>query len=151
MPGGQYAIRFEERYSKEKWSNALDELKNVFDGLGDSEKENTIIWGKHYNQAGAVNLFGERYNLPKAFSLHGSFYNWTPNGNMPDYIIAIRYGLDKDKDFFTPFFQEVIPVKSVYNQYGDEEGKLWQTIFICKYPKQSFEELKVLFKDRIFE
>ena len=151
VAGGQYAIRFEERYSQEKWRMTLGELKNVLDSLPEFEKENTLIWGKHYSQAGAVNLLGERYNLPQAFSMHGSFYNWTPNENMPNCVIAIRYSSDQGKDFFEPFFQEVTPVKSVYNPYGDEKGKLWQTIFICKNPKQTFGELKTLFKDRVFE
>lgn len=151
VPGGKYNVRFEERYSEEKWALTLKELQNVVDSLSKKEKEDFIIWGKHYGQAGAVNLFNARYDLPKAFSLHGSFYNWVPKGNMPNTTIAFRYSQGEGADFFEPFFDEVIDVKSIYNPYAEDEEKLWQTIFICKNPKQTFDELRQLFKDRIFE
>ncbi|MBK6265624.1 glycosyltransferase family 39 protein [Marivirga sp. S37H4] len=149
--GGQFNVRFEERYSKEKWDVTLKELKTVYDSFPNPEKNNTIIWGKHYGQAGAVNLLGNQHNLPKAFSLHGSFYNWIPYGDMPNTIIAIRYGDARGADFFEPYFEEVMPAKSIYNPYADKEERVWQTVFICKKPKQTFDELKTLFKDRVYE
>ena len=72
--GGKYGIRYEDRYSKEKWKKTMIGLKSIFDNLSKSEQENCIIWRKHYKQAGAVNLFRKKYNLPTAFSYHGSFY-----------------------------------------------------------------------------
>jgi hypothetical protein len=36
----------------------MSELKKVFDSLPENEKQNCKIWGKHYAQTGAVNLFG---------------------------------------------------------------------------------------------
>lgn len=151
VEGGKYAIRFEERYSKAKWEETLTELKSVFDSLPKKEQETCLIWGKHYGQAGAISLFRNRHDLPPSFSLHGSFYNWLPTGRMPNTTMAIRYGNAAGKDFFEPFFDEVIPVKSIYNPYADDEEKLWQTIFICKHPQQDFEQLKNLFAKRIFE
>lgn len=56
-----------------------------------SKKQNCMIWGKHYGQAGAVNLLGSNFHLPKAFSYHGSFYSRTPKGIMPNIIIALSY------------------------------------------------------------
>jgi hypothetical protein len=151
IAGGEFNIRFEERYSKEKWTNTLKELKSVYDSLSLIEKKNSMIWGKHYGQAGAVNLFKEQYDLPTAFSLHGSFYSWLPEGEMPNTTIAIRYSNAEGSDFFEPFFNDVIAIKSIYNPYADDDEKLWQTIFICKKPKQTFDELKILFNDRIYE
>jgi len=145
---GQFNVRFEERYSKEKWSVTIKELKNVYDSLPNPEKNSTIIWGKHYAQAGAVNLFNERYDLPKAFSLHGSFYNWMPTGEMPETIICLGYNVG---DFFNEYFEDVIKVKTIYNPYSENEEELHQHIYICKKPKQTFDELKTLFKDRVFE
>lgn len=148
IKGGQFNVRFEERYSKEKWAVTLKEMKNVYDSLPNTEKNNTIIWGKHYAQAGAVNLFNKRYDLPKAFSLHGSFYNWVPKGEMPETTICLGYNVG---GFFNEYFDEVIKVKTIYNPYSENEEELHQHIYICKKPKQSFDELKTLFKDRIFE
>lgn len=104
--------------------------------------------GKHYAQAGAVDLFGETYNLPKAFSYHGSFYSWAPQGKMPNMVIALSYQVD---DFFEPYFDEVTLVKSIYNPFADTEEELYQRIYICRKPKQDFEKMKELFKNRIFE
>jgi len=148
VSGGQYNVRFEERYSKEKWAETLNELKAVYDSLSQIEKKNTLVWGKHYGQAGAVNLFGKRHDLPNAFSLHGSFYNWTPKGEMPTIIIALGYNVG---NFFQGYFDEVTKVKTIYNPYSENEEELHQHIYICKKPKQTFDELKELFKDRIFE
>jgi len=148
VKGGQFNVRFGERYSKEKWAVTLKELKTVYDSLPNTEKNNTIIWGKHYAQAGAVNLFNEQYDLPKAFSLHGSFYNWIPEGEMPETTICLGYNIG---GFFKGYFEEVIKVKTIYNPYSENEEEQHQHIYICKNPKQTFNELKTLFKDRIFE
>jgi hypothetical protein len=148
VTGGRYNVRFDERYSKHKWETTLKELQNVYNGLSNTEKQNTIIWGKHYAQAGAVNLFNEQYALPDAYSLHGSFYNWVPKGEMPKVTIALGYNVG---DFFQGYFKEVVKVKTIYNPYSENEEELHQHIYICKKPKQTFEELKELFKDRIFE
>jgi hypothetical protein len=53
--------------------------------------------------------------------------------------------------FFNPFFEEVIPVRKIYSDYASSEGWVAQTIYICKKPKQSFDRMKELFKERIFE
>lgn len=93
-------------------------------------------------------MFNGRYGLSEAFSLHGSFYNWVPAGKMPETIICFGYNVG---DFFNEYFKEVVKVKTIYNPYSENEEELHQHIYICKKPKQTFEELKTLFKDRIFE
>lgn len=104
--------------------------------------------GKHYGQAGAVNVLGSGYNLPKAFSYHGSFYSWAPEGEMPQTILALSYDVG---DFFNPYFEEVKLVKTIYNPYADNEEELYQRIYVCKKPRQNFDKMKTLFKTRIFE
>lgn len=148
VAGGKYAIKFDERYSKKKWAVTLKELQQVYDSLPKTERENTLIWGKHYGQAGAVNLFRKEYGLPMAFSLHGSFYNWIPKGEMAPVTIALGYDVG---NFFKEYFEEVTEVKTIYNPYSENEEELHQHIYICKKPKQSFDELKELFRNRVFE
>ena len=150
LEGGTHGIRFEDRYSKEKWKKTMIALKSVFDTLSKSEQENCLIWGKHYKQAGAVNIFRKEYNLPTAFSYHGSFYIWAPEGEMPEIVLAFSDG-DARTSFFNTYFESVEPIKKVYNPYSDEIDELWQTIYICKNPKQDFNELKKIFNKRIFE
>lgn len=148
IEGGKYAVKYDEYYTNEKWTATMQQLKSVYDSLPTNEKQNCLIWGKHYGQAGAVNLLGPEYNLPKAFSYHGSFYSWTPKGQMPNTIIALSYRVG---DFFTPYFEEVQLVRTIYNPYSDNEEELYQRIYICKKPRQDFGKMKELFKARIFE
>ncbi len=148
IEGGKYGVKYDEYYTKEKWTETMQLLKTVYDSLPDSEKANTMIWGKHYGQAGAVNLLGKDYGLPKAFSYHGSFYTWAPKGEMPSTIVALSYRVG---DFFLPYFDEVTLVKEIYNPYADNEEELYQRIYICQRPKQDFVKMKELFKHRIFE
>jgi hypothetical protein len=140
----------DEYYSEGKWTKTMTAIKAVYDSLPAKEKQGCLIWGKHYSQAGAVNLLGSAYGLPKAFSYHGSFYLWAPGGQMPGTVIAFTNG-EATIDFFETYFNSVIAVKEVYNPYGDFDEDRYQTIYICKSPKQSFDELKVLFKKRVFE
>lgn len=148
IEGGKYAVKYDEYYSKEKWQTTIQELKSVYDSLPIDQRKNCSIWGKHYAQAGAINLFGNQYNLPQSFSYHGSFYSWTPSGQMPETVIVLSYRVG---DFFDSYFGDITRVRSIYNPYSDNEEELYQYIYICKEPKQSFDKLKTIFRERIFE
>jgi hypothetical protein len=145
---GLQPVKYDEYYTKNKWENTLKELQSVYDSLPNKEKQNCLIWGKHYGQAGIVNLLRSDYNLPKAFSLHGSFYSWLPKGNMPETTIVLSYNVG---DFFDSYFGEIKQVRSIYNPYAEAKEELYQKIYICKKPKQDFAKMKELFKNRIFE
>jgi hypothetical protein len=147
---GHYQIPYQEYYSKSKQENTMTALQSVYDSLPEIEKKNCLIWGKHYSQAGGVELYRQAYGLPHAFSYHGSFYLWAPDGDMPETVIAFTNG-EAGIDFFQPFFDSVTPVKRVYNRYADFDKDLWQTIYICRHPKQNFKELKAAFDTRVFE
>lgn len=149
--GGRYEIDHQEYYSKSKWEKTMVGLKTVYDSLPPSERKDYLIWGKHYSQAGGVNLFRKSYGTPKAFSYHGSFYMWTPEkGELPNAVIAFSNG-EAGIDFYQSFFNSVVAVKRIYNPYADDEKDLWQTIYVCKDPKLDFEELRTEFKTRIYE
>jgi len=148
IKGGEFSVKYDEYYTQDKWKTTLQDLNSVYKSLSLNERQDCLIWGKHYAQAGAVNLFGESYNLPKSFSYHGSFYSWTPKGKMPKTVIALSYQVG---DFFKSYFEEVTLVKSIYNPYADNEEELYQRIYICRNPRQDFEKMKVLFEKRIFE
>ncbi len=150
IKNGKEVLPMQEYYAKEKWKETLTQLQVIYDSLPVDEKNNCLIWGKHYSQAGAVELFRNDYGLPHAVSYHGSFYAWAPTGKMPETVIAFCYN-DAGDSFFNPFFAEVIPVRKIYSNYASSEGWVVQTIYVCKKPKQSFDKMKELFKLRIFE
>lgn len=147
----RFQVDCQEYFAQTKWKNTLTALKDVYDSLPQTEKKTCVIWGKHYSQAGGVNLYRVDYGLPKAFSYHGSFYLWTPeSGPIPETVIAFTNG-EAEIDFFQDFFGSVVAVKKVYNPYASFDKDLYQTIFICKEPKQDYAGLRKVFKDRIFE
>lgn len=69
---------------------------------------------------------------------------------MPETVIAFTNG-EADIDFFQDFFISVVAIKKVYNPYASFDKDIYQTIFICKKPKQDFAGLSEAFKKRIFE
>ncbi len=146
--GGRVMVKFDEYYTAQKWKTTMQDLKSVYDSLPANEKRNCLIWGKHYSDAGAVNLFGKDYGLPRAFSYHGSFYSWAPSGKMPTTVIAVSHNVG---NFFQDYFDDVKLVKSIYNPYAVDDEEIYERIYICKRPKQDFGELKEIFKKRIFE
>src|ERR1700722_7603188 len=150
IKNGKDVLPIQEYTAKERWKLVMEQLQSVYDSLPENEKKDCLIWGKHYSQAGAVELFKDEYRLPNAFSYHGSFYIWAHTDKMPETVIAFCYN-DAGKDFFYPFFEEVTPVRKIYSDYASSEGWVMQTIFICHKPKQSFDKMKELFKKRIFE
>lgn len=147
----RFQVDCQEYFGQTKWKNTLTALKEVYDSLPQAERQTCMIWGKHYSQAGGVNLYKADYGLPKAFSYHGSFYMWTPeSGTIPKTVIAFTNG-EAEINFFQDFFSSVVEVKKVYNPYASFDKDLYQTIFICKEPKQDFAGLRTAFKNRIFE
>lgn len=150
IKNGKIVLPIQEYTAKERWNTMMQQLQSVYDSLPENEKRNCLIWGRHYSQAGAVELFRDEYGLPNVFSYHGSFYSWAPAGKMPETVIAYCYN-DAGDNYFDPFFEEAIPVRKIYSDYSSSEGWVVQTIFICHKPKQSFDKMKELFKKRIFE
>lgn len=147
----RFQVDCQEYFAQTKWKNTLTALKTVYDSLPQNERKTCLIWGKHYSQAGGVNLYRTDYGLPRAFSYHGSFYLWTSeSGLMPETVIAFTNG-EAEIDFFQDFFNSVVAVKKVYNPHASFEKDIYQTIFICKKPKQDFAGLRQAFKKRIFE
>jgi hypothetical protein len=147
----RYPVPFEEFYSQYQWRKVLSSLKDVYDELPWEDKKNCIVWGKHYKQAGAVNLFSEEYKIPKAISYHGSYYQWAPdNDKLPRTVITISNNI-VPIEFWEYFFSSVVVAGSIFNLYADEKEDELTTIYICYDPKTNYTGLKKTFKNRIFE
>jgi hypothetical protein len=147
----RYKIEFQEFYSRELWHNTISAIQKVYQDLPEPDKNNSVIWAKHYKQAGAINLYQQKYHIPPAISYRGSYYTWSPEkGILPGTVIAIS-NQGVGIDFWHEYFNSVTPKKKIYDRYANDDEDEWQTIYLCKEPKQNFSELKRLFKDRIFE
>lgn len=146
-----YPIEFEEFYSQYQWEKVLSSVQIIFENLPENEKEDCVIWGKHYKQAGAINLFSDKYETPKAISYHGSYYNWAPEkGNLPAAVISLcNSGVPKE--FWESFFYSVEEEDKIPNPYADESEDEWTYIYVCRDPKINYAGLKEAFKHRVFE
>ena len=149
---GIYEIKNQEYYSKETWKDVMAALQKTVKSLPVQEQKTCLIWGKHYRQAGAVSLFGKEWNLPQAFSYHGSFWLWAPTGQMPTTVVAFN-SIESGKAFWMQYFNSVTLATTVVNRYSKDldDGQHILTLFICREPKQNFNELKELFRNRVFE
>lgn len=148
---GRYPVDFQEFYSKELWQRTLQTIADVYHQLPETDQADCRIWGKHYKQAGAVNLYREAYGLPEAFSYHGSFYTWAPDsGPLPAVVIVYCFG-DVPVSFWEKYFNVVTKKGEITDRYAEEDEDFIQSIYVCREPKVNFSDLKTLFKHRIFE
>lgn len=149
---GVYEIKNQEYYSKQAWRDVMAALQRTYRSLPPAERQHCLIWGKHYRQAGAVSLFGKDWGLPDAISYHGSFYLWAPKGPMPSTIIAYNSNASGQR-FWMDFFDSVTPATVIVNKYSNDldDGQYIMTIYICRKPKQDFNGLKEIFRNRVFE
>jgi hypothetical protein len=143
------AVPFENYYSKGIWELVLVSVSKTYQMLPDNEKEKCLVWGRHYSQAGGINLLGKRYDLPQAFSFHSSFYNWVPDFEK-DAVIIVIADPAWDSEHWQRFFNSVEEVSTIENRYTQDKKWYFQRIFLCRQLKYNSAELKELFKDEIF-
>lgn len=143
------AVPFENYYSKGIWEQILASVSKTYQTLPENEKAKCLVMGRHYSQAGGINLLGKRYNLPQAFSFHSSFYNWVPDFGKDATIIVIADPA-WDAEHWQRFFNSVEEVSTIENRYTQDKKWYFQRIFLCRQLKYNSSELKELFKDEIF-
>lgn len=142
-------LPFENYYSAGIWNQLLKKVDSTYKSLPVAEQKNCLIWGRHYSQAGGINLLGKKYGLPQAFSFHSSFYSWVPRFSKNITIIAIS-DANLKKDYWLQYFSEVNEICTIENQFTSDYKWYSQHIFLCRKLKYNSDELKALFKNEIF-
>lgn len=99
-------------------------------------KQATMIYGENYGQASAINIIGKKYGLPGAFSFSESFQYWIPQHFDPD-LTSIIYINDKPGDDIKALFGKITAVGNITNKDAREYGT---TVYLCEYPRSSFNE-----------
>lgn len=146
---GRYNIPFENYYSKEIWNRILTKVEATCNNLPSAEKQKCLVWGRHYSQAGGINLMGKKYGLPRAFSFHSSFYKWVPDFEK-DAVIIVIADPAWDLEHWQRFFNSVEEISTIENQYTQDKKWYFQRIFLCRDLKYNSAELKEIFKDEIY-
>ncbi len=142
-------LPFENYYSAGIWNKILTEVDSTYSKLPPEEKNNCLIWGRHYSQAGGINLLGRKYGLPKAFSFHSSYYNWVPEFSKNVTVIVIS-DLSWDTDHWLQYFDDVELIDDIENRFASDKEWGVQHLYLCRGIKYNSNELKQKFRNEIF-
>lgn len=149
-------INFESYYTHNDWENLAQGVHELYQQLSEEEQKHCYIWTRCYTQAGALNLYGKKYHLPTAFSQHGVYSEWIPPLK-PDATLIIVANATHPSDsigigsFFQPAFKKVIWKKGLYCPYARQNSNTYFMLYLGKGLKYNTEDLKVKYKDYVFE
>ena len=107
------------------WKELTIKTEKFFDTLPDSIKASTIIFARHYGQAGSLKFYGKENDfINKVYTDNGSFLQWIPDTLwMKNLILISRRMPGKDDEVFQHFERATI-IDSVTNpisrQFGDK-------------------------------
>lgn len=118
------------------WEDIVGAVADAFDDLPPTEQERTAIFANNYGVAGAIDRLGRDHGLPKAISGHNSYWLWGP-GDRPIETVLIVGG---DEEDHREVFESVErgPVIDCGRCMPYENG---QTVFICRRPHRSLDEI----------
>ena len=119
------------------WREKADVVAGVVATLTPAEREQTVLYGDNYGQAGALDLYGRRLGLPPVVSLAGSFYYFGPGERPAGVIVAL--GVEPDEiETVRCGSLEVGP--RVRNPWGVAEERD-VPIVVCRGPDLTLREL----------
>jgi hypothetical protein len=119
------------------WREKADAVALVVSSLTPEEREHTVLYGRNYGQAGALDLYGRRLGLPPVVSLAGSFYLFGTGDRPADVIVLL--GVEPE-DIETLRCTSLDMPARVTNPWGvGEEQDV--PIVVCRGPSITLEEL----------
>lgn len=124
---GPLPQHFADRFG---WEDMAKEVSRVYLSLPEKERENIVVFGQNYGEAGAIDFFRYKYPLPKAVSNHNNYWIWKFPDNVNDSLMIVIGSNIEDN---SEFFHEVVEAGRHFNQYGMPSENVG--IFICRYPK----------------
>lgn len=101
------------------WKEMTEKAEAFYQSLPKQIKDSTIIYCRHYGQAGALKYYGkDNIFKEKTISDNGSFLTWIPDEFTFRHLILIgRRMPDKDDEVFQ-HFEKVTVIDSVTNAYS---------------------------------
>jgi hypothetical protein len=117
-------------------------ISQVFVSLPPEEKIRTVIFGRNYGEAGAIEYYSQKYDLPAVISSHNNYWIWGYGTGNYQTIISIG-GAQED---YLDSFEEVKQAAIIRCDYCmPYENNL--PVYICRKPKRSLEEVWNSIKD----
>ena len=107
----------------------VEAVAKAYYKLPPEERAKAAIYGQHFGQAGAVDLFGKKYGLPKAISGHLNYWLWGPRDYTGEIVIVIGSTPEGE----SKNFEEVEVAAAFDNPYGYPWER--RPILICRHLK----------------
>jgi len=123
------------------WEAQVDSIARVFHDLPLEEQQETVLLASNYGEAGAIDFYGPTRGLPTAIALVGTYWFFGPGDRPGNVTIAHGFTLDD----LVGRFELVTPAGWVTHPYAVAEQRDL-TIFVCRNPHQTFQELWPSFK-----
>lgn len=107
------------------WKEIAFKAEKFFSHLPDSVKEQTVIFGRHYGQAGCMIFYSKNKQFTeRVFSDNGSFLLWIPEDFKFKNLILVASRMPRANDEVFQHFEKVTITDSVTNkisrQFGDK-------------------------------
>ena len=71
------------------WEKLAENVSKVYQTLPREDRLNTIIYGRNYGEAAAMEYFKNKYPIPRAISSHNSYWLWGYGNNENPVMIII--------------------------------------------------------------
>jgi 4-amino-4-deoxy-L-arabinose transferase-like glycosyltransferase len=114
------------------WPQLAGAVSSTYRSLPAGEQATTVMLGRNYGEAGAVEAFRDRSRaplaLPPAFSGHNSYYDWGPPPETAGTVIAVGF----DRARLARWFGSVQPAGRVDNGVGVPNQEQGRTVWLCR-------------------
>jgi len=121
------------------WKEKTEMLGQVYMLMTEDERRNTIIVADYYGIAGAIELYGKKYWIEEVVCTHNNYFLWSKERLKGNVMLKLtkKSSYMELKEAFN-----MVDTTSVFydNEYCSPEGRE-QTVFICRSPKHSKEEM----------
>jgi hypothetical protein len=119
------------------WREKAEAVARVVATLTPEERERTVLYGRNYGQAGALDLYGRRLGLPPVVSLAGSFYGFGPGERPGEILVLLGVEPEQLGDVGCTSLEVV---ERVTNPWGvDEEQDV--PIVVCREPSTTLQDV----------
>jgi len=133
------AFKVNEDFGEEiGWQEMVQQLAQLRDSLGPSERTRLAILAGNYGEAGAINLYGKDYGLPQAICGTNSFWARGYGDPPPEILIVIGFS----PEFGDRYFESCELVGRITNRYGiaNEETTDHPDILLCRHLRANWPE-----------
>ena len=104
------------------WKEMAEKTAKIFHTLPDSIKNQTMVYGDNYGEAGALGFYGKKLGLPQIYSDNASFVFWLPENFKQKYFLFVCDQLPEADDAFFNHWGKREILDSVTQKYAREFG-----------------------------